>query len=51
MKVNLIDVKKRVIETYENVLSFSETFIVFNNNGYKGYVYAGENEKFVKVEK
>ena len=52
MKVNLINTKtKKVIETFDNVLTFNQSFITIDNGGYTGYIYAVEEQQFVKVEK
>ena len=51
MKVYLINAEaNETIQTFENVKSWGSDFVVFDNGGYLGKIYASENEYFTDEE-
>lgn len=51
MKVYLIDAEtNETIRIFENVKSWGSDFVIFDNSGYLGKIYASENEYFTDEE-
>lgn len=51
MQVYLINSEtNELIRTFNNVKSWNENFVIYDNNGYLGKIYCGSNEYFTDIE-